>query len=282
MLRLAADQEDVGALDDGAAGRVRRGVPVGHYAGAERLVPTQTCPAAVQQADPITYADANDPPLMLLHGESDPVVPYQQSVLLYNALKAKCANAQLFLVPGAGHSTPDVMSSSHFGSQTVRTTKNCAETTSVGTPNPSWDTIISFLQTALNVGGATPSPSTSPSSGPSTSPSASPSTGGASCRVVCTANSWSTGFTASVTITNTGAGPLNGWTLAWTWPGNQQVTSDWNATATQTGSHVTATNLSYNATIAAGASTNFGFQATYTGTNTPPGQFTLNGSSCSS
>ena len=83
-------------------------------------------------------------------------------------------------------------------------------------------------------------------------------------------------------ITNTGASALNGWSLAWTWPDNQQVTSAWNAAVAQTGTHVTATNLSYNATIAAGTSTNFGFQAAYTGTNTPPGQFTLNGSSCSS
>lgn len=112
----------------------------------------QTCPNTVAQADPITYAHANEPPLMLLHGQSDPIVPFQQSVLLYDALKAKCANAQLFLVPGAGHSTPDVMSSSHFGTQTVRTTQNCQETTGVGSPNPSWATITAFLRTALNVG----------------------------------------------------------------------------------------------------------------------------------
>ena len=45
------------------------------------------------------------------------------------------------------------------------------------------------------------------------------------CRVRYVANSWSNGFTADVTITNTGTTPINGWTLAWTFAGNQQITN---------------------------------------------------------
>ena len=81
-------------------------------------------------------------------------------------------------------------------------------------------------------------------------------------------------------VANTGSGTINGWTLTWTWPGNQQVSNAWNATVTQSGTQVTARNVSYNAAISAGARTNFGFQATYSGTNTAPTQFTLNGSAC--
>jgi hypothetical protein len=121
------------------------------------------------------------------------------------------------------------------------------------------------------------SPSSSPSSSnppssspPSSSPPSSSPPGTAACRVTYTASTWNTGFTADVAIANTGSSAINGWTLTWTWPGNQQVTSAWNATVTQSGTQVTARNASYNAAIAAGASTSFGFQASYSGTNTAP------------
>lgn len=61
--------------------------------------------------------------------------------------------------------------------------------------------------------------------------------------------------------------------------------STWNngftATVTQQGAQVTARNAPYNATVAAGAAVTFGFQATYSGTNTAPAQFALNGTVCS-
>jgi acetylxylan esterase len=45
---------------------------------------------------------------------------------------------------------------------------------------------------------------------------------------------------------------------------------------------VTARNMSYNGTIAANGSQNFGFQATHNGNTAKPTAFTLNGSQCSS
>ncbi|MGW8357081.1 cellulose binding domain-containing protein [Streptomyces wedmorensis] len=85
---------------------------------------------------------------------------------------------------------------------------------------------------------------------------------------------WAGGFTARVTVRNTGATPLDGWTVRWTQPAGQRVTQAWNAAVTQTGAEVTATHLSYNATLAPGASTAFGFNGTWTGTNPPPAAFT--------
>ncbi|MDH6460314.1 hypothetical protein M2302_000469 [Micromonospora sp. A200] len=52
------------------------------------------------------------------------------------------------------------------------------------------------------------------------------------------------------------------------------------ATHRQTGTAVTATNLSYNGTLAPGASTSFGFNGTHTGSNPRPTTFTLNGVTC--
>ena len=117
------------------------------------------------------------------------------------------------------------------------------------------------------------SPATSPSA--SRSPSASPSptrtggsgTGSASLHVD---NSWSNGFTATVTVTNTGTTATNSWRVTWTWPGNQQITNAWSATVSQSGAAVTATSASYNGSIAPGGSTTFGFQASYSGTNSAP------------
>lgn len=116
-----------------------------------------------------------------------------------------------------------------------------------------------------------PSPTQTPTSPPP----------GAACQVAYTANTWNNGFTAEVAITNSGNSTINGWTLTWTWPGNQQVTNAWNATVTQSGSQVTARNAAHNGTIAAGTRGSFGFQATYSGTNTAPATFALNGSPCS-
>jgi hypothetical protein len=100
------------------------------------------------------------------------------------------------------------------------------------------------------------------------------------CQVRYAANTWSNGFTADVTVANTGTSAINGWTLAFSFPGNQQVTSAWNAGVTQSGATVTARDLTWNGAIAAGASAAFGFQGSYSGTNAAPTGFSLNGTAC--
>ena len=58
------------------------------------------------------------------------------------------------------------------------------------------------------------------------------------------------------------------------------ATSGWNAAYTPTSGTVAARNVSYNATIAPGASVGIGFQATHTGNTAKPTSFTLNGATC--
>jgi endoglucanase len=137
---------------------------------------------------------------------------------------------------------------------------------------------------------ASPSPSVSPSRSPSPSPSASPTapasaspTGGGSstCHVTYTKQSeWTGGFVASVTIANTGGTAINGWTLRFSFAGDQKITSFWNTTITQSGTAVTATNVSFNGAIPAAGSVSIGFQGTFTTSDTSPTAFTVNGSSC--
>jgi len=84
-----------------------------------------------------------------------------------------------------------------------------------------------------------------------------------------------------VRITNTGTSTVNGWTLRWQFSNGQQITQIWNATQVTSGAFVAATNMSYNATIAASASVTFGFLGSWTTTNAKPGGFSLNSTTCS-
>ncbi|WP_422770125.1 glycoside hydrolase family 48 protein [Plantactinospora sp. WMMC1484] len=99
------------------------------------------------------------------------------------------------------------------------------------------------------------------------------------CDVTYTANSWGSGFSASITIRNVGD-PLTSWSLGFTFPGNQRITQGWSANWTQSGANVTATNLSWNGNLATGASTSIGFNGSYSGTNASPTAFTINGNPC--
>lgn len=100
------------------------------------------------------------------------------------------------------------------------------------------------------------------------------------CKVTATTNAWSTGLTASVTVTNTGTTAIDGWQLAFTLPGGQTITNGWGATYAPNSGAVTATNASYNATIAPNASVSIGYQANHGGNSAAPGGFTLNGKAC--
>ncbi|MGA5304902.1 cellulose binding domain-containing protein [Nucisporomicrobium flavum] len=122
-------------------------------------------------------------------------------------------------------------------------------------------------------GTTTPSPSASASV-------SAPPPAGTGPRVAYTMSSWSSGFTATVSITNTGTSAINGWTLTFTLPSGQSITSGWNATYSPSSGQVNARNVDYNGTLAPGATVEIGFQATHTGNTAEPASFTLNGITC--
>jgi Cellulase (glycosyl hydrolase family 5)/Cellulose binding domain len=134
---------------------------------------------------------------------------------------------------------------------------------------------------------ATPTRTSTPPATVTTTPTstatATPTPGtGSTCKVTYTMqNQWTGGFTTNVTIANTGSAAINGWTLKFAFPtSGQSVTQGWNATWSQSGQNVTATNMSYNATIAAGTSLSIGFNGAWTSSNPSPTSFTLNGVTC--
>jgi acetyl esterase/lipase len=113
----------------------------------------QTCPEKVQAANPVRYVTASDPPLMILHGGSDPLVPHNQGEQLYMALNKACLESAFISLPKAGHGpwnrflTDDVVREA----ATIRSTSaaGCAVTTP--TPfTPTWKDVTGFLDRHLN------------------------------------------------------------------------------------------------------------------------------------
>ncbi|MFF4148576.1 cellulose binding domain-containing protein [Streptomyces sp. NPDC001651] len=102
------------------------------------------------------------------------------------------------------------------------------------------------------------------------------------CQVTYATNVWQGGFTADVTVRNTGSAAVDNWRLGFTLPSGQRVTNSWNADLSGSSGAVTASPAAHNARIAAGGSQTFGFQGTYSGTFTRPTGFSLNGTACTS
>ena len=112
--------------------------------------------------------------------------------------------------------------------------------------------------------------SVAPSSTPASSTPASsratssaPNTTALSCRYVVT-NSWGSGFTGAIRVTNNSTNTRSGWTASWQYTGSNRITSSWNATVSG-GNPYTATGVSWNSTIQPGQTVEFGFQANTNG-----------------
>jgi len=59
--------------------------------------------AIAKRVSPLTYVRAGLPPILSIHGDADPVVPYQQSVRLHQALTAAGVPNKLVTIKGGGH-----------------------------------------------------------------------------------------------------------------------------------------------------------------------------------
>jgi acetyl esterase/lipase len=119
------------------------------------LLGIQTCPAQTQAANPISYVEGREVPMLLLHGDNDGLVPHGQSELLYEAL-ADAGNEVTFIsVAGAGHSVSDpTFFSPIIGAQnytTFHTNRGGHETIS-DHPAPTWEDIEHFIHVSLNRG----------------------------------------------------------------------------------------------------------------------------------
>ncbi|WP_253767548.1 glycoside hydrolase family 9 protein [Goodfellowiella coeruleoviolacea] len=87
-------------------------------------------------------------------------------------------------------------------------------------------------------------------------------------------------FLGQVTITNTTATAVDGWSLGWFFPGEQRVTSVWNGTVNQAGAGVRVSDAGWNRRIGPNRSVTFGFEASGLGKSSKPTLFVLNGLTC--
>ncbi|MET8266172.1 cellulase family glycosylhydrolase [Micromonospora arida] len=99
----------------------------------------------------------------------------------------------------------------------------------------------------------------------------------AATAVFSVTNNWGNGYQGQVTVTNDTSAPITSWRVEFDLPSSSTVSQSWNAQQTTSGSHYTFANVSWNGTLAAGASTSFGFLVNGTGT---PINCTVNGASC--
>jgi poly(hydroxyalkanoate) depolymerase family esterase len=74
---------------------------------------------------------------------------------------------------------------------------------------------------------------------------------GACSATVEVVDEWESGWQGNVDV-SAGDSAISGWTLTWTWPGGQSISSQWNADVSTSGSTVTATDVGWNGAIAAG------------------------------
>ncbi|GGV83053.1 glycoside hydrolase family 48 protein [Streptomyces massasporeus] len=100
------------------------------------------------------------------------------------------------------------------------------------------------------------------------------------CSVDYKANDWGSGFTVDLTLTNRGTAAIDGWTLTYGYSGNQKLANGWNGSWSQAGQTITVKNASYNGTITAGGAVSTGAQFSYSGSNTAPTDFAVNGTRC--
>jgi len=103
----------------------------------------------------------------------------------------------------------------------------------------------------------------------------------ASCSIAYSVVSqWNTGFQGDMKITNAGSA-VTSWTLTWAFPSGQAITQLWNGVAAQSGAAVTVNNASFDGSLGMGDTVDVGFTASWSGSNTAPAAFSLNGAACS-
>ncbi|MDF1555148.1 MAG: alpha/beta hydrolase [Deferrisomatales bacterium] len=111
------------------------------------LFSIQDCPVETEEADPSSYIEGEEVPIWVLHGLADILLPYNQSLLVYEATTAEGNEARFTLVPNGGH---DVYSIIDAEAATTWITNRGGKEKVVQGPGPSWDDIEHFLHVNLS------------------------------------------------------------------------------------------------------------------------------------
>jgi poly(hydroxyalkanoate) depolymerase family esterase len=257
-----------------AAGAAFSGVPFGCFATTDGSEWNSACSGGTITHTPQEWGDlvraaypgytGTRPRMQVWHGTEDDVLRYPN---FGEEIKEWTNVLGVSQTPAATDSPVSGWTRTRYGATGDRAPVEAISLQGVGHNLYSWgmaDRALTFF--GLNAGGPAPEPQPQPGA----------------CKVTATTNAWNTGLTASVTVTNTGTTTVNGWKLAFTLPAGQTITNGWGATYTPSSGAVTATNATYNGTLAPNASVSIGYQANHGGNSAAPGGFTLNGAVCTS
>jgi acetyl esterase/lipase len=114
----------------------------------------QTCPDAVRAADPARYVTSGDPPLMVLHGRADALVPHQQGERLFKALAHHCNTAVFYSLPTAGHGPSWEFltdAETRAGATMESATRDGCAVSPPVLQEPGWPAVIAFLKQSMGV-----------------------------------------------------------------------------------------------------------------------------------
>ncbi|WP_423596940.1 expansin EXLX1 family cellulose-binding protein [Roseateles sp. MS654] len=151
-----------------------------------------------------------------------------------------------FIAPsGMGPGPYDIQITDVFGQKMTASGVNLAVTTEIDL-GQQFPAVLPAPGSAG--GGTTPTPTPTPTPSPTQPATTS----------ISVANDWGQGYCSNVTVTNPNTTPLT-WTVSFAVAGT--VYTSWNGTVSQSGGTVTASGVSWNQTLQAGANTSFGFCA---------------------
>jgi poly(hydroxyalkanoate) depolymerase family esterase len=254
-----------------AAGSAFAGVPFGCFATTDGSEWNSACSGGTVVRTPQQWGDlvrgaypgytGPRPRMQLWHGTEDDVLRYPN---FGEQIKQWTDVRGLGQTPAATDTPQSGWTRTRYGGTGDQAPVEAISLQGVGHNLYTWDMadrVITFFGLASG-GGPTPQPPAGP------------------CKVTASTSAWSTGLTASVTITNTGTSTVAGWRLGFTLPAGQTITNGWGATYSPASGAVTATNATYNGTLAPNAAVTIGYQANHTGNSAAPGSFTLNGVAC--
>ncbi|MBQ0978394.1 PHB depolymerase family esterase [Micromonospora sp. M61] len=272
------------------AGAAFMGVPYNCFANAADFPPTSSqCTGGAMNRTPQQWGDAvrqaypgysgPRPRVQLWHGTNDTLVPYS---LLTETIEQWTNVFGLSQTPTSTDTPQANWNRRRYADTSGTVQVEAYSIQGAGHSLPSGGMAASAIQFFGLTDPTTPPPTTPPPTTPppTTPPPTTPPPAPGACGVTVAINAWNTGLTENITVTNTATTAVNGWSLVFTLPSGQTITSGWNASYSPSSGQVTAKNVAYNAGIPANGSVTIGFQATHSGNTAKPSAVTLNGASC--
>ena len=133
---------------------------------------------------------------------------------------------------------------------------NVCQWTYYGNPNQQWQ--FEKVGSSQPTPTPTPQPTAQPTPTPTPVPTQQPTQSASGLTAKVTINSWGSGYTATVKVSNNTGKSVNGWTLKLK-KSEVKIDSSWSVNVKESGDYYVITPMDWNSTIANGQSTEFGF-----------------------